>query len=229
MTDPGKNVLAAIKVLRALGPEIEALKSEIEKLLVETPFPDGLEFSEDDESQTEDVFYVGENWLCDAWHWTFPAHRRGAKSRAKPRPIGELTIAVDLGHAGWFAERAGQPVIFVAWAPAGDSWKDNFDEPDLFPLRSTDSQIIGTKLVAWIYGDEASEVQEEQHLSERAWFYTLPLFAIKNKTDVERLVVQPISQIIATGGPEAVVGLSEALPLYFGSDPRPAVTKNDLD
>jgi hypothetical protein len=195
MSDQGRNALAAVSVMRALGNEIEELKSEISSLLLDNIWPNGLEFSGDESEADLDLFGESSSgWIIDGWHWTFPARRQAIHKRTKPKAAGELALAVDLGHAGWIASDVGFPVLIVTWAPVGDSWGGHFGESEFLPFADETVCLADNKLLIWT-GEEG--LVSTESLQEIAWMYAIPLFSVSDRRRISDFILTPFAKAMS--------------------------------
>lgn len=198
MTENARNILAAVQVVKAMGPEIQAFIAELEKLLPETQLSAELEFSVADSNPDDEVFAVGDGWVFDGTYCTFALHRQPVRPRAKPKPAGELLIAIDLGHGGWIAEKIGAPAVLVTWAPPIDNWVSTLEASALFPLQKEEVQIIEDKLVVWRYEEDGDTILKE-NIIERSWFFALPLLDVSNRAKIEELIIEPVATLLTSG------------------------------
>lgn len=127
LSDNGENVLNALRVIEALGSELEALKDELEAMLLHAGAEAGVTFEGEDNAPDDNAYNDASGWVLTGWRWTYPAKERrtGAGRR---RAVGGLTIVADIGRSGGLAEALGFPCLLVAWSNRLDDWEYVFDE-----------------------------------------------------------------------------------------------------
>jgi len=195
--DIGKNLLNAVAAIKSASSEIGDLFGEFENALAGQAAGNGARFRAAKQSADPDSFRTG--WVQDGWLQIFLAYEGGKVRTSAKR--GEVILAIDLGHPGWFAERVGKPYVLFFWAPADDTWTGYIDDPETFVITSGEYGMIGERIFVWLEEDEDHQSLQTAFKGDplaRAWFFAVPLMAIDSRKKVHDYLVQPIFDFLNT-------------------------------
>jgi hypothetical protein len=191
----GQNLLNAVAAIKSASAEISDLFSEFSNALQGQTATDGVQFRRSKKLADHDGFRVG--WAQDGWLESFNASDGGKVRNGAYR--GELTLAVDLGHRGWFADKLARPYLLLFWAPANDSWIGFVEDPDEFVVTSTNYCVVDGRFFVWLDEGEDNGLLPATFKNDplsRAWFIATPLMAIDTRKKVHDHLVQPVFDLL---------------------------------
>lgn len=219
--ETGNNIIKAVSLIETLWTEIEALKGELERALMNVPSSAPIKFRGGMEEPEDESYYTAAHgWIFNGWRWTFPAdlcsRRPGRKTRA-----GALSVAVDLGREGHPAHALQFPCLCVAWCPADDEWDDDLDADELWPMTSEYYELQENRLF-WFIGKEEDGCDPDFNRSatplQATWMYILPLFAISDRNTMDRLIVNPVLSLLGSSNTRGVFDEAEEILPFHQKD-----------
>ncbi len=211
-----KLILTASKNLFDIGEAADRLIADLGKGLAKTK-PHFVEVGSN--------CWRGNDWSAPAWWIAFK--KPGARARKKKLRPGapELTVVIDLGVAGGPACGLGRPCVTVGWSGGGTSWSDDLAEEEgksgaearsaIWPIDRQNDLVVRGKLAILWDEEEARAAGPDWRPSESdAWFFIVPLSAIRKKSDAHRLIVNPAMALLEGRSPnQAFVAAEEVLDL----------------
>lgn len=199
--DLGANVINAVSTLRLVSTEVGAMLAEVERLLL-------------DPATSRVVTAMGENRIpsadkvvSDGWLRTYEVRER-REGRGQRRRLGQLSLMVDIGRSGGPAIAMGHPCVVVAWTiPApGDSWTEVLLSGEFWPVSSDYYDVIAERLLVWHGRGDGGVAVVTTDLAREAWFYMVPLFALEGSSDLQDLLLRPVSRMLDGLSPEQAFG-----------------------
>jgi hypothetical protein len=220
--DIDTNTLNAVRILDALGREVDALMGELERLLTNVGPPAVVSFGADEES-TEDASYSSEGgWVWKGWRWTFPAKTRREGKGNRPK-AGSLSVVVDLGRDGQPSRDLGYLCLIVAWAEAEDDWNEQLDGDEFWPAAADSYDLRAECLFWWTGSVEDGRPVAANRAAEplaASWLYVVPLFAIKDRQKLGALVVNPVLELLSGKAPKQVFATTPEVARFKWKDGR---------
>lgn len=138
------------------------------------------------------------DWICLAHSMDMDVEQK-SQGRGRRRYLGCLTFMADLGAPRGLARSIGYSVVQIGWLPKDggsleirDMTLDQFHPKDDLPQLAVNS------------------ADEDVCLSQRRWWFAVPLAAIENPTAIEANLVLPTIALLKDGPrhPEILSGTS---------------------
>jgi hypothetical protein len=225
--DNGASLLDAVRTVEAFGNEVQALKDELEGMLLGAGAEAGVSFEGEGGAPDDGAYNDTSGWVSTGWRWTFPARERRA-GPGRRRAAGALSIVVDIGWAGGPAEALGLPCLLVAWSDRLDDWEPVFDAGEgardklsaesFWPRNGEEEELRAGRLFWWLRslsdGEGAAAAEKRRAKAPKAtpWFYALPLMAVTSPAKLRSLVVAPVLLLLeGRSAGEAFVAAPEVL------------------
>ena len=196
--DQAANIMNAVRVLDAVGQEIDALGDELGRMLTELKGAPVI-FEEDDESIDWGGYAVENDWAYNGTRWNFPAKKQREGKGRKPA-AGALTVVADLGGEGRPARAVGFPCAVVAWSGLNGDWEEKLDTGKFWPRTSDTDDLQDERLFRY-----AEDMDQDEHSGpniEASWFYIVPLLAITGTDKLRSLIMDPVRRLLG-GEPSA--------------------------
>jgi hypothetical protein len=113
------------------------------------------------------------------------------KVKRKPNSyFGCASYMFDLGGDGTLATKSDESLVVVGWT--GRRWDIDgncYYSDDLDSLPKDHVKVFGTDL--WCWREEGKDPRLDNR-DDQSWYYTVPLFSLRNSDDVERLLIKPL-------------------------------------
>jgi hypothetical protein len=211
----GRRLFQSAENLRGASLDLDALMHSLWDLVSKATFAGGeIEDLGDEDS-------CDERWVTPAYAYnavvlSIPERAKGQRGATKrPKKIGSLSMIVRLCNSMELDDMApdwpwlDQACLILGWHPnehAEDNWEiENFcpnDENQIYISH------LGHGLWSWRYEDDDQNY---------AYFFVLPIFAIRDETDLNRLALRPLKTLFEAAVPsetavEALRGLPVLLP-----------------
>lgn len=193
----GRRLFQSAQNLRQSAPDLDALMESLWEAIEANKF-----FGEIEDLGDEDAGGNGK-WLATAYAYNaavlsyserLPGQRGPSK---KPKPIGTLTFIVRLCNSGSGEEHTeqwpwlDQACLILGWHPKDnpdDNWEINNFEPEDENLAAIFH--IENGLWAW-----------REHDENYAYFFAIPIFALRNENDLKRFALVPLKRLFDSDDP----------------------------
>ncbi|GGG20558.1 hypothetical protein GCM10010964_05960 [Caldovatus sediminis] len=187
-------LLEAVRIVREVGVEANALFEALEKELGGKPGDRRVAFGESERDGT----YDSGDYVCDSTWITFPAYENRA-GRGSRRRVGKLSILLDFGRPESLAESLGYPCAVVAWGLPGKGmgWDFHTNGNWKWPPSRDEIALIAERVFVWIGDPEEEKEWLKEPPVEAEWFYVVPLLDLKHLDAAKRLLLDPVWALLS--------------------------------
>lgn len=185
MEDPSVTVARAFEIVSKTASEWQRFRKSL-----------GEEIINVQEYLIENTKHSDETWDADQENWVSTgvgiefAIRERKKVRGRSPRIGAMCTILDLYRPGFPSSALGRALFQVGWAPKDNGW--SIDELTL-PVLGEEYELKGDRLFFWT-GDQHQNVAPS--MREKSWIYLVPLGAIGSRSDISRLLIEPVLTLV---------------------------------
>lgn len=180
------NIYRAFSLAQDAGREIGALHETVCRIVPEELSRFGAYVSAAPKAETtEDP----DGWVCTSWQTRFSVrHRKDGPGRHKD--VGIFYVHYDIGRSGYPSEALGRAVIHIGWSTNAYPWDvDEFGWPP-------DNVILRDDRVFQYVDDDVGDRSSRPDWLNEAWLYLVPLGAMRQLSDVRRLITNPAFSLL---------------------------------
>ncbi len=219
MPDRESAIINSVHLMNECGAELEALKADLEKRLLQLGNESPVTFGQEIDPPTLESYDSSKSgWVFDGWRWTFPARERRT-GRGPRANVGKLSIVADLGRRGRPANALGVPCLIVTWGPPFDDWNEDIDEARFWPPDQGCNKILSERLFLYFKQQRGSAIGEAKAGMDAVWFYVLPLLSLDERGKLTTLIVNPVCSLLRGDAPsEAFKGAEAVLRFQWNAD-----------